>query len=134
MVIEIDLSSMPVNLKSIVTADILLQCDRYSKKITNHEVQPTQNKNGLDKAHNAILIDEYESTKFEDIEREIKDILIERRISDYVPIRSEEDKNKIVIVPRHQAEHIGLYHCRHCGMTFEDEIYLVTHQRIHLFM
>lgn len=80
------------------------------------------------------MIDEYENTKIEDIEREVKDILIKRRISDYVPIRTEEDKNAIVIITRHQAEQIGLYHCRHCGMTFEDEIHLVTHQRIHFFM
>jgi hypothetical protein len=125
---------MPVNLKPIVTADIRLQCDRYSREITNPEGQPGRDKNGGDNAYNVIVIDEYENTKIEDIEREVKDILIKRRISDYVPIRTEEDKNAIVIITRHQAEQIGLYHCRHCGMTFEDEIHLVTHQRIHFFM
>jgi hypothetical protein len=111
-----------------------LQCDRYSREITNPEGQPGHDKNGGDNAYNVIVIDEYENTKIEDIEREVKDILIKGRISDYVPIRTEEDKNAIVIITRHQAEQIGLYHCRHCGMTFEDEIHLVTHQRIHFFM
>jgi hypothetical protein len=134
MVIKIDLGSLPANLKSIVTADIRLQCDRYSREITNPEVQDSHDKNGGDNAYNVIVIDEYENTKMKDIEREVKDILIKRRISEYVPIRTDENKNGIVIVPRHQAEHIGLYHCRHCGMTFEDEIHLVTHQRIHFFM
>lgn len=65
------------------------------------------------------------------IERMIKDILIKRRIDDYVVIQDAKEKDKIVILKREHGEQLGIYHCRHCGMALEDEIQLTAHQRIH---
>jgi hypothetical protein len=45
--------------------------------------------------------------------------------------RSKEGENQIVIVKREHAERLGIYHCRHCGMAFEDEIQLSNHLRMH---
>jgi hypothetical protein len=53
----------------------------------------------------------------------IKDILIKRRIHEYVVVQDAKDEEgRIVILKREHGEQIGIYHCRHCGMTFEDEI------------
>ena len=60
------------------------------------------------------------------IERMIKDILIKRRIDDYVVIQDAKEKDKIVILKREHGEQLGIYHCRHCGMAFEDEIQLTA--------
>ncbi|MGC2569894.1 MAG: hypothetical protein WA364_00165 [Candidatus Nitrosopolaris sp.] len=68
------------------------------------------------------------------IERMMKDILIKRRIHDYVVIQDEKEENKIVILKREHGEQLGIYHCRHCGMAFEDEIQLSTHLRMHYLM
>ncbi|MGB6629014.1 MAG: hypothetical protein WBE61_12870 [Nitrososphaeraceae archaeon] len=68
------------------------------------------------------------------IERMIKDILIKRRIDDYVVIQDAKEKDKIVILKREHGEQLGIYHCRHWGMAFEDEIQLTAHQRIHFFI
>ena len=64
----------------------------------------------------------------------IKDILIKRRIDYYVVIQDAKEKDKIVILGREHGEQIGIYHCRNCGMAFEDEIQLTAHQRIHFFI
>ncbi len=64
----------------------------------------------------------------------IKDILIERRIHDYVVVQDVEEKDKIVILKREYGEQLGIYHCRHCGMAFEDEIQLSAHLRMHYFI
>ena len=61
----------------------------------------------------------------------IKDILIRRRIHDYVVIQNAKEENEIVILKREHGERLGIYHCRHCGMAFEDEIQLSTHLRMH---
>jgi len=64
----------------------------------------------------------------------IKDILLKKRIDDYVVIEDAIEKNKIVILKTHHSEQLGIYHCRHCGMAFENEIQLSAHQRLHFFI
>lgn len=54
-----------------------------------------------------------------------------RRIDDYVVIQDAKEKNNIVILRRHHGEQLGIYHCRHCRMEFENEIQLGAHQRLH---
>ena len=52
----------------------------------------------------------------------------------YVVIQDAKEKDKIVILKREHGEQLGIYHCRHWGMAFEDEIQLTAHQRIHFFI
>ena len=55
------------------------------------------------------------------------------KIRDYVAVTDPEEKNKIVIVKKNHAEQLGVYHCLHYAMSFENHIQLSIHQRIHYF-
>jgi hypothetical protein len=87
----------------------------------------------IDNDDHIITLDK-DKSDVQKIERMIKDILIRRRIDDYVVVKDAKEKDKIVILKREHGEQLGIYHCRHCGMAFEDEIQLTAHQRIHFFI
>ena len=88
----------------------------------------------IDNNHNIITLDSDDKSDLRKIERMVKDILIKRRIHDYVVVQDEKEENKIVILKREHGEQLGIYHCRHCGMAFEDEIQLSAHLRMHYLM
>ena len=49
-------------------------------------------------------------------------------------IQDAEEEDKIVILKREHSEQLGVYHCRHCGMAFENQIQLSAHLRMHYFI
>ena len=117
-------------IKSVIIHDIHTE---YQHKLKNHTNVRDDDKDinaGIDNDRHIITLDKGKSD-IKKIERMIKDILIKRRIDDYVVIQDAKEKDKIVILGREHGEQIGIYHCRHCGMAFEDEIQLTAHQRIH---
>ena len=65
------------------------------------------------------------------IKQRLKDSLIKNKIRDFVVMVDLEDQNKIIILKKEHAITLGVYHCLHCGMEFENEIQLSVHQRIH---
>jgi mRNA-degrading endonuclease RelE of RelBE toxin-antitoxin system len=65
------------------------------------------------------------------IKQRLKDTLIKNKIKDYVVMVDLEDQNKIIILKKEHAKALGVHHCPHCGMEFENEIQLSVHQRIH---
>ena len=65
--------------------------------------------------------------------QKIKDALIKNRIGDYVAIMLHKE-DKVVILKRIEAERQGIYHCRHCGMEFDDNVKLSVHLRLHYLM
>lgn len=65
------------------------------------------------------------------IKQRLKDSLIKNKIRDYVVMVDLEDQNKIIILKKEHAKSLGIHHCPHCGMEFENEIQLSVHQRIH---
>ena len=68
------------------------------------------------------------------IKHKIRDILIKNSISDYVVTLDRNATNTILVMQRTKAESMGNFHCRHCGMEFNDEIQLINHLRIHFFI
>ena len=135
VVIEIDISSLTENFKSAIINE--LDGDYHHqlnvKNQTNVEHDDGKDINPrTDNDRNVITID-YNSD-LQKIERLIKDILIKRRIEDYVVIQDTKENNKIIVLKRHHGEQLGIYHCRHCGMAFDNEIQLSTHQRVHFFI
>ena len=135
MVIEIDLSSLPKNSKSATIDEIDGEFDHQLnvKNQTNVEHGDGKDINPrTDYDHNVITIDY--NIDLQKIERLIKDILIKKRIGHYVVIQDTKENNKIIILKRHHGEQLGIYHCRHCGMAFDNEIQLSTHQRVHFFI
>ncbi len=65
------------------------------------------------------------------IKQRLKDSLIKNKIRDYVVMVDLEDQNRIIILKKEHAKSLGIHHCPHCGMEFENEIHLSVHQRIH---
>jgi hypothetical protein len=141
VVIKIDLNFLPANFKSIIIQEIELEYrDHHNldhkKNVGDNNYESKEKAIGsttIDNNHNIITLDiDDDKNDIHRIERMIKDILIKRRIHDYVVIRdAKEGENQIIIVKREHAERLGIYHCRHCGMAFEDEIQLSNHLRMH---
>jgi len=136
MVIKIDLNFLPVRFKSVIIHDI-------NREHRHHHNLKTRKNVGYDDKyispktdnnHNIITLDSDDKSDLRSIERMAKDILIKRRIHDYVVIQDEKEENKIIILKREHGEQLGIYHCRHCGMAFEDEIQLSAHLRMHYLM
>ncbi len=68
------------------------------------------------------------------VKQKLKDNLIKNKIRDYVVMVNLEDQNRIIILKKEHAKTLGVHHCPHCGMEFENEIQLSVHQRIHYMM
>jgi hypothetical protein len=120
-------------IKSVIIHDINTEYQHNLKNHTNVRDDDKDINAGIDNDRHIITLDKGKGD-IKKIERMIKDILIKRRIDDYVVIQDAKEKDKIVILGREHGEQIGVYHCRHCGMAFEDEIQLIAHQRIHFFI
>jgi len=68
------------------------------------------------------------------IKHKIRDILIKNSLSDYVVTIDRNATNTILVMQRTKAESMENFHCRHCGMEFNDEIQLSNHLRMHFFI
>jgi hypothetical protein len=120
-------------IKSVIIHDINTEYQHNLKNHTNVRDEDKDINPGIDNDRHIITLDKGKGD-IQKIERIIKDILIKRRIDDYVVIQDAKEKDKIIILEREHGEQIGIYHCRHCGMAFEDEIQLTAHQRIRFFI
>ncbi len=89
-------------------------------------IDNNDNKNNI--ANEVALLDE--NNTHPTIQR-LKDALIKNRIHDYVAIKQPEVEDKVIVLKRADAERLSIYHCRHCGMEFEDKVKLSVHLRIH---
>ena len=108
MVITIDLSRLPTDLRSMILKEIKIGEDLTETEQTRDLTTTSNN-----------------------IKQRLKDTLIKNKIRDYVVMVNLEDQNKIIILKKEHAKSLGIHHCPHCGMEFENEIQLSVHQRIH---
>ncbi len=69
-----------------------------------------------------------------DIKHKIRDIMLRNSITEYVATRDRQSTNTILVMKRTSGESIGIFHCRHCAMEFDDEIQLSSHLRMHYFI
>jgi hypothetical protein len=130
MSIKIDLTALPQNIKDIIIREIE---EKFQFKYSNNkDYELSKNIQSIDNDIIEIKVDNI--THFKSIKQKIKDILIENRIKDYVVVSNLEEKDKIIILHRNNSEKLGIYHCHHCGMSFDNEIQLTTHHRIHYVM
>jgi len=129
VVITIDLSKLTADLRSMILKEIEIGEDgtetKHSQDLATNNVTAPEGKNDLDiitlSAENDIGM----------IKQRLKDILIKNRIRDFVAMVDLEDQNRIIIIKKEHAQTLGVHHCPHCGMEFENEIQLSVHQRIH---
>jgi hypothetical protein len=69
-----------------------------------------------------------------DIKHKIRDIMLRNSITEYVATIDRQSTNTILVMKRTTGESIGIFHCRHCAMEFDDEIQLSSHLRMHYFI
>jgi hypothetical protein len=143
LVIQIDVESLEENIKSEIIQDMKTELsspidnisNNYLKLIYDNSDNDEDNNSKSTSSHNikAIILEENEK-HINKIKHKIKDLFINKAIDEYIVIKDEIDNSKIIILKRTHAESKGLYHCRHCGMEFEDEIQLSSHLRMHFFI
>ena len=69
-----------------------------------------------------------------DVKHKIRDIMLRNSITEYVATRDRRSTNTILVMKRTNGESIGIFHCRHCAMEFDNEIQLSSHLRMHYFI
>jgi len=134
MVVRVDFSSLPGHLRNAIMNEIGF--NNRSERV------PTSGRSELldidkDGGNNNKIADEIPLAEENNTHRtyqKIKDALIKNRIGDYVATKHHKDEDKVVILKRADAERQGIYHCRHCGMEFDDSIELSVHMRLHYVM
>jgi hypothetical protein len=125
--ITIDLSRMPSDLRSMILKEMKIGEDiaetEHTRDLTTNSITEPEVKNDL----NVITLPN--EINISRIKQRLKDTLIKNKIRDYVVMVDLEDQNRIIILKH--AKTLGVHHCLHCGMEFENEIQLSVHQRIH---
>src|SRR5689334_6777662 len=135
MVIQIDLESLDENVKSEIIKDMkdeLASNDDISInyfKLIYDDVEHNESASKI----MAIILEEDEK-HVNKIKHKLKEIFISKAIDNYIVVNDEINNNNLVILKRIHEVSKGLYHCRHCGMEFEDEIQLGAHLRMHFFI
>ncbi len=66
-----------------------------------------------------------------DIKHKIRAIMLRNSITEYVVTRDRNSNDTILVMKRTEGESVGIFHCRHCAMEFDDEIQLSSHLRMH---
>ena len=125
MVVAIDLTGLPSQLRSILTDEI----NKMKESLENFSIsiEPENETNWGGGADADISI-------IEEIKRRLKDVLIKNRVRDYIVISDPNCKAKIRILERNWSQNSVLYHCPHCGMEFENEVQFSIHHRIHFLI
>ena len=131
MVVRIDISNLPSHLRRMLMKEIGLS-NRFQKSPENSESKLSD----IDKGHSnasdisdVIAIDDENNLHI--TTHKVKDALIKNGISNYVAIRHPREESKVIIVTRDEAQRHGKYHCRHCGIEFDDTVKLGVHLRLH---
>ncbi|HEY7078191.1 MAG TPA: C2H2-type zinc finger protein [Nitrososphaeraceae archaeon] len=122
---------MPDNLLYII--DEIKRINYTNEVYAKNNEKTVPDMGGQNNNISIITIDK-DKSEIREIKQRIKDILIKQRIKDYVVINDIDNNNQLKIVNKDHAEKLGIYHCRHCGMAFEDQIQLSTHLRLHYFI
>ena len=133
MVIRIDISSLPGHLRDAVMKEIGFKNRSESVPSSNNGEISDIDKNESKTSIGADEVRIVEENNIHTTYQKIKDTLLKNRIGDYVAIKHHKE-DKVVILKRVEAERQGIYHCRHCGMEFDDNVKLSVHLRLHYLM
>ena len=122
MIVKIDIADLPKNIREMFRREV---------GKSNHNENVDTNRNTQSDFNDIIDITIDNANLLQSVKQKLKDILIKHRIRDYVVVSDSQEKDKIIILNRNKAENSGIYHCHHCGMSFDNEIQLTMHHRIH---
>jgi hypothetical protein len=116
VVIKIDISHLPVTLRSII--------------LNNQEFASLPRDNHYDKNDDLVCL----MLPQEDREKIIKilvGILSKSRIEEYIVVENTMDESEIAILKSGDIEEIGIFMCAHCGTPFQSHEQMTIHQRMH---
>ena len=143
MAVYIDLENIDANTRSVLLRDMELEFfpnDNnltryynivYAENIDNGDIQGRASYDPA--AVKGVELNE-NLEHIHDIKHKIRDMMLRNSITEYVVTRDRNSINTILIMKRTSGESIGIFHCRHCAMEFDDEIQLSSHLRMHLFI
>jgi len=141
--IYIDLENIDTNTRSVLLRDMELEFFPNDNNLTryyniiyteNIEKGDIQGRSNYDPAtvKGVELNDNLEHINY--IKHKIRDIILRNSIAEYVVTRDRNSTNTINVMKRTSGESMGIFHCRHCAMEFDNEIQLSSHLRIHYFI
>ena len=108
MVVLIDLTGLPSQLRSIVTDEIKVM--KESSAGFNISIEPE---------NETTVSTDTDIGKIEEIKRRLKDVLLKNRVRDYIVISDPNYKANIKISERNLSQNsVVHHHCTHCGMEF----------------
>jgi hypothetical protein len=143
LAIYIDLENIDVDTRSVLLRDLESEFFPNDNNLTLYYNIKYSEKTDNGDLHNTPSYDATETKGVElnenldhihDIKHKIKDMIIRNSITEYVVTRDSKSTNTITIMKRTEGESIGIFHCRHCAMEFDDEIQLSSHLRMHFFI
>jgi hypothetical protein len=131
MVVRIDISNLPSHLRHTLMKEIgLSKSSRISPENSECKL-PDIDKGRSNAGDISDVIAIVDENNPHITTRKVKDALIKNGISNYVAIGHPREEHKVIILTRDEAERHGKYHCRHCGIEFDDTVKLSVHQRLH---
>ncbi|MDP9197447.1 MAG: hypothetical protein M3O24_02660 [Thermoproteota archaeon] len=131
--ITIDISRLPSHLRSLILKEVEINIKDAAvpEDIGNYTTDSNTDPHVKNDVNVITLTSD---SNINEVKQRLKDTLIENKVSDYVVMIDLEEQNRIIILKKEHAKTLGVYHCLHCGMEFENEIHFVVHQRIHYML
>jgi hypothetical protein len=127
MIVKIYMAALPKNIKEMINKEV----EKRFELENSHNENFDTDRNIQSEFKDTIDITIDNANLLQSVKQKLKDILVKHRIRDYVVVSDSQEKDKIIILHRKKAENSGIYHCHHCGMSFDNEIQLTMHHRIH---
>ena len=134
MVVRIDISNLPSHLRNAVLNEIGFKNRSESIPSSNKSEISDIDKNESKSSNGAIEVRLVQENNIHTIYQKIKDTLLKNRIGDFVGMKHHKERGRGIIAEEIEAERQGIYHCRHCGMEFDDNVKLSVHLRLHYLM
>lgn len=108
----------------------------YYKLVYKNKPTEEQTRNMSDLESDTIIgiqLDE-DVSHLDRLSVKLKEILTRTAVTDYVVTKDPNNSESLIFIERSKLESVGILHCRHCGMEFEDEIQLGNHLRVHFMI
>jgi hypothetical protein len=116
MVVKIDLSHLPIGLKSII--------------MNSQEFSSLTKDNYYDSNDELVCLELPQESR-EEIIKILTVMLSKSNIEGYSVVENMIDKNEIAILKSGDLEEIGIFICAHCGTPFQSHEQMMIHQRMH---
>lgn len=118
MVVKVDLSHLPLNLKSAI--------------LNNQEFSSLPRDDRYDKSVDIVFLDVPQERK-EKIIKTLEKILVMSNTVGYSVVENMIDEYEIAVLKSGDIEELGIFICAHCGTPFQNHEEMMLHQRMHYF-